>query len=390
MPQRREPAQLPGRLPPAAREVPPRQAQDLHRPRRRRRQDLPDARGRARPPEAGRRTSSSASSRRTAAPRPRAASTDLEVVPRRSVRLQGQDPRGDGSARDPRSASPRSCSSTSSRTRTSPAPRTTKRYQDVEDLLAAGISVMTTVNIQHFESVQDIVSRVTGVDVQERVPDRVLRQADAIVNVDLPVRGAARAPEGRKDLSRGADRAGARELLPRREPRVAARARDAPDRRPPGGRAAGTGPVRRDRAGRHEGDGRDVVELARRPGCSCAGRPPSPGSSTRTGSRSTCGPSATARSGMSAREHRLLVGERARSPWSSARRSCGSPAENVAAELLRFAREHGITLAIFGKSRRPVVASLSRAAAPSRPSPGPARASTSTRSRPRAGRTCAR
>ena len=45
---------------------------------------------------------------------------------------------------------------------------------------------MTTVNIQHFESVQDIVSRVTGVDVQERVPDRLLRQADAIVNVDLP------------------------------------------------------------------------------------------------------------------------------------------------------------------------------------------------------------
>ena len=45
---------------------------------------------------------------------------------------------------------------------------------------------MTAVNIQHFESVQDIVSRVTGVDVQERVPDRVLRQADAIVNVDLP------------------------------------------------------------------------------------------------------------------------------------------------------------------------------------------------------------
>src|SRR5215510_3333671 len=61
-----------------------------------------------------------------------------------------------------------------------------KRYQDVEDLLAAGISVMTAVNIQHFESVQDIVSRVTGVDVQERVPDRILRQADAIVNVDLP------------------------------------------------------------------------------------------------------------------------------------------------------------------------------------------------------------
>src|SRR5215471_7429330 len=61
-----------------------------------------------------------------------------------------------------------------------------KRYQDVEEILDAGISVMTTVNIQHFESLQDIVSRVTGVDVRERVPDRVLRQADAVVNVDLP------------------------------------------------------------------------------------------------------------------------------------------------------------------------------------------------------------
>src|SRR4029077_11906383 len=45
---------------------------------------------------------------------------------------------------------------------------------------------MTAVNIQHFESVQDIVTRVTHIDVRERVPDRVLRQADAIVNVDLP------------------------------------------------------------------------------------------------------------------------------------------------------------------------------------------------------------
>ncbi|HYB53351.1 MAG TPA: histidine kinase, partial [Thermoanaerobaculia bacterium] len=61
-----------------------------------------------------------------------------------------------------------------------------KRYQDVEDILAAGIAVMTTVNIQHFESVQEIVSRVTGVEVRERVPDRLLRQADAVVNVDLP------------------------------------------------------------------------------------------------------------------------------------------------------------------------------------------------------------
>ena len=61
-----------------------------------------------------------------------------------------------------------------------------KRFQDVEEILAAGISVMTTVNIQHVESLFDVVTRATGVDVRERVPDRLLRQADAIVNVDLP------------------------------------------------------------------------------------------------------------------------------------------------------------------------------------------------------------
>src|SRR5215470_1319314 len=67
-----------------------------------------------------------------------------------------------------------------------PGAENEKRYQDVEDILAGGISVMTTVNIQHFESVQDIVTRVTHIDVRERVPDRLLRQADALVNVDLP------------------------------------------------------------------------------------------------------------------------------------------------------------------------------------------------------------
>jgi len=51
-----------------------------------------------------------------------------------------------------------------------PGAENEKRYQDVEEILAAGISVMTTVNIQHFESVQEIVSRVTHVEVRERVP----------------------------------------------------------------------------------------------------------------------------------------------------------------------------------------------------------------------------
>ena len=65
--------------------------------------------------------------------------------------------------------------------------RREKRYQDVLDLLDAGISVMTAVNIQHLETLNDAVSRVTGVRVRETVPDTFLDRADEIVNVDVTV-----------------------------------------------------------------------------------------------------------------------------------------------------------------------------------------------------------
>lgn len=68
-----------------------------------------------------------------------------------------------------------------------PGSKHSKRYQDVEELLLAGIHVMTTVNIQHFESLYDEIERTTGVKVKERFPDRVLAEADQIVNVDVSV-----------------------------------------------------------------------------------------------------------------------------------------------------------------------------------------------------------
>jgi two-component system sensor histidine kinase KdpD len=68
-----------------------------------------------------------------------------------------------------------------------PGSKHAKRYQDVEDLLLAGIHVITTVNIQHFESLYDEIERATGVKVKERFPDRVLAEADEIVNVDVSV-----------------------------------------------------------------------------------------------------------------------------------------------------------------------------------------------------------
>lgn len=66
-----------------------------------------------------------------------------------------------------------------------PGSRHAKRYLDVEALLQAGVSVLSAVNIQHLESLHDVVLRTTGVDVRERIPDRVLRRADEVVVVDL-------------------------------------------------------------------------------------------------------------------------------------------------------------------------------------------------------------
>ena len=61
-----------------------------------------------------------------------------------------------------------------------------KRYQDVEEVLKAGIDVWTTLNIQHLESLTDVVQRITGITVRETVPDTVIENADEIVVVDLP------------------------------------------------------------------------------------------------------------------------------------------------------------------------------------------------------------
>jgi two-component system, OmpR family, sensor histidine kinase KdpD len=67
-----------------------------------------------------------------------------------------------------------------------PQSRNRKRYEDVHDLLRAGINVIATVNIQHFESLYNIVEETTGVKVKERVPDEIITQSDQIVNIDLP------------------------------------------------------------------------------------------------------------------------------------------------------------------------------------------------------------
>jgi two-component system sensor histidine kinase KdpD len=76
-------------------------------------------------------------------------------------------------------------SSTSSRTPTSPGSRHAKRWQDVEELLDAGIDVLTTVNVQHLESLNDVVEQITGVPQRETVPDEVVRAAEQVELVDM-------------------------------------------------------------------------------------------------------------------------------------------------------------------------------------------------------------
>jgi two-component system sensor histidine kinase KdpD len=84
-----------------------------------------------------------------------------------------------------------------------PGTRHEKRWQSVEEILDAGINVLSTVNVQHFESLNDTICQITGVCVRETVPDRVLDQADEVELVDIPPdallnrlkRGAIYAPE---------------------------------------------------------------------------------------------------------------------------------------------------------------------------------------------------
>ena len=66
-----------------------------------------------------------------------------------------------------------------------PGSRNLKRWQDIDELLDAGITVITTVNVQHLESLNDVVTQITGIEQQEKVPDEVVRAADQIELVDI-------------------------------------------------------------------------------------------------------------------------------------------------------------------------------------------------------------
>lgn len=67
-----------------------------------------------------------------------------------------------------------------------PGSRYNKRYEDVQALLEAGINVYTTLNVQHLESLNDVVSEITGISIRETVPDAIFEQADEVELIDLP------------------------------------------------------------------------------------------------------------------------------------------------------------------------------------------------------------
>ena len=115
-----------------------------------------------------------------------------------------------------------------------PGSRHAKRWQDVEELLDAGIDVWTTLNVQHLESLNDLVARITDVSMRETVPDRLLERRGR-GRVHRPAAGrAAGAPARGQGLRAGAGAARDARLLPQGEPGRPARAGAAPHGRPRG------------------------------------------------------------------------------------------------------------------------------------------------------------
>jgi two-component system, OmpR family, sensor histidine kinase KdpD len=111
---------------------------------------------------------------------------DLEIVPRRKVEHRGvtlEEMDVEAIVR----RRPQVCAVDELAHSNVPGSRHDKRYEDVLDILDAGIHVMTAVNIQHLETLNDAVARATGVRVRETVPDTFLQRADDVINVDVTV-----------------------------------------------------------------------------------------------------------------------------------------------------------------------------------------------------------
>ena len=217
------------------------------------------------------RTSSSASSRRTAGPRPRSSSTGSRSCPRRRVEYRGvvvEEMDTDAIlARHPTVALVDELAHTNA-----PGSARAKRWEDVDVLLDAGIDVVSTCNIQHLDSVADAVATITGAPVNERIPDEVLAAADEVELVDMSPYALRQRMRHGNVYPPERDRDRARPVLHRVEPDGAARAGAALRRRPGRRPARGHRHARPSRTCQRAGPRPRRSRRRRRRG-RCAGRP---------------------------------------------------------------------------------------------------------------------
>ena len=137
---------------------------------------------------------------------------DLEIVPRkkipyRGVELEEMDLEGILARK------PAVCLVDELAHTNVPGSKNKKRYRDVLDLLDEGIHVMTAVNIQHLETLNDAVTRSSGIQVRETVPDSFLKRADEVVNVDVTVEELRNRLKQGKVYKRRKDRTGSQPFL---------------------------------------------------------------------------------------------------------------------------------------------------------------------------------
>ncbi|MGJ0396598.1 MAG: ATP-binding protein [Methylocystis sp.] len=230
-----------------------------------------------------------------------------------------------------------------------PDSRHPKRWQDIEELLDAGIDVWTTLNVQHLESLADVVSRVTGVGVRETVPDRVLQNANDVILVDItPEELLQRLKEGKVYVPETARRAIQNFFTPRnltalRELALRRTAERVDDQM-----------VDFLRQGAIEGPWATAERLL-----VCVGRDPSSEAVVRAGARLATALNATwialhvERAGQEEQSSEVVrhVDQSLRLAERLGAEAARVSGDDLVAETLRFARRENITQIVLGRSR---------------------------------------